>query len=1170
MMYSFSSHRILSIYFGALLFVAGVLCFILTPPSYAESYPECGDAICEGEEIEYCDSDCYGTSCGDGVCAASEFGWCSAEPGCHAQECFDSDPDADPSVRGYVEADGGNRRHDYCYQGNMWQFQCYQESDGTYIYSREYTICENGCYQGVCSDGEPEQTECTDSDGGENYAVKGTAVEGDRTLTDYCRDESMLIEYVCGVGEITGLPQGGCVGVNLAGCGYDCPYGCEDGACNRESEATACTDSDGGKKYFIKGETNYLHGPLGLDTDMCAIRNQGSTELRPVDDCIGGNNCHVIELFCKQIEKDVDFEVQNCPYGCEDGACLDEREEDAPDVSISRLWVEEQSTCDDFVNGGTDCASFDILADVFVDGKRPGSSDDVIVNLHEWIKERNTYMFPFSLTFDSSKKRYDTRETFTNSLLPTDIRYKVEIVVDGDTLYSDTVTLTFSSNNSQNPPPTTGGGDDNNVSCTDSDVSTDEPHGRNKWVKGVIHQKYANGTEQFDTDECRDEEWVIEYYCDDNEGWQEATHCIYGCYDGACSRVRYSDTPANTSSSGFENEVNNTNPFPDVDPMTKEGKAAISLFEKAIIGGFPDGEFKGWRLVNRAEASKFLLNGIKENVGSADQQSRFVDVFNGEWYTPFVIRASELSIIKGDDGKNTFRPADGVNTAELLAMLARAFNLPHRLSHEYNDVSSDKWYNEYAGIAWHYGLFLDRGSSLNPDQKLTRSEVAVSLYTVMEDPYKLDRLQPVDPDPDNNGQEGASKTFELALNALPAPRVIDVATVPSSLKNWSPSFWVTHPMYEEMAFVEQTGDGNVLVHGGQTGKAYDYIDQNKITHRESVVYSTDGSRLAYIARDCSDSSLCKHLVVTDGREGKLYDNIKDIIFSPDGSHVAYVAHANEKQMLVFDGVEGKKYEDVSEILFSHDGNSIAYKAKQGDSLFVVVDGIEGKYYANAWLNTTTFLPNGKLVYEVSTPVDDFKKMRRFFVIGSEEQNRYGQLGRFTFNENGSRIAYRASRTFGGQYMAVVDGVEKPEYVSTYFGPNDSIAYVAYLPGGEGVLFRGKESPANSRVEKVVFSPDGNHVANVTTASDQTRYLMIDGEIIAEYKHFAWSSVFSPQSDVIAYRAEDENGMSVFVNQQRGPVYDFVWEPYFSSDGSTVIYGAYDGEKFLRVEQSVPR
>jgi len=86
--------------------------------------------------------------------------------------------------------------------------------------------------------------------------------------------------------------------------------------------AIVCTESDGGKDYYTKGTSNYPHGALGVDTDSCTIRSPESTEQMPVEGCQEGDDCHVIEFFCTPEGERLDFEIQNCPNGCQDGACL--------------------------------------------------------------------------------------------------------------------------------------------------------------------------------------------------------------------------------------------------------------------------------------------------------------------------------------------------------------------------------------------------------------------------------------------------------------------------------------------------------------------------------------------------------------------------------------------------------------------------------------------------------------------------------------------------------------------------------------------------------------------------------------------------------------------------------------------------------------------------------
>ncbi len=187
---------------------------------------------------------------------------------------------------------------------------------------------------------------------------------------------------------------------------------------------------------------------------------------------------------------------------------------------------------------------------------------------------------------------------------------------------------------------------------------------------------------------------------------------------------------------GFEEEVivNQEvmlSPFPDANIQTLEGKAAADLYKRAVIGGFPDGEFKGYRGVNRAEAAKFLLTAKLGTVSDRQFSGRFRDVLSGEWYVKYVETAASLGVINGySDG--SFRPGNPVNTAEFLKMLTLTFDLPTGMHHKYTDVSSDDWFDMYAGTAYRYELFPGRGTSLRPGSELTRGEVAIAIYRYLE------------------------------------------------------------------------------------------------------------------------------------------------------------------------------------------------------------------------------------------------------------------------------------------------------------------------------------------------------------------------------------------------------------------------------------------------------
>lgn len=171
--------------------------------------------------------------------------------------------------------------------------------------------------------------------------------------------------------------------------------------------------------------------------------------------------------------------------------------------------------------------------------------------------------------------------------------------------------------------------------------------------------------------------------------------------------------------------------FDDVDSNAISGKAAIYLKQKNIISGYPDGEFKGDRPVNRAEAAKFLME-TRFGKDLADiQTSEFSDVPVGEWFVKYVMKAFELNIINGYQN-GSFGPSDGVTTAQFTKMITLTFDLNTGLTYDYTDVSETDWYHEFAGTAQKYDLFPDRETEFLPNKRLSRYEVAIAIYQVLQ------------------------------------------------------------------------------------------------------------------------------------------------------------------------------------------------------------------------------------------------------------------------------------------------------------------------------------------------------------------------------------------------------------------------------------------------------
>jgi len=151
--------------------------------------------------------------------------------------------------------------------------------------------------------------------------------------------------------------------------------------------------------------------------------------------------------------------------------------------------------------------------------------------------------------------------------------------------------------------------------------------------------------------------------------------------------VRVTVTGADSTS--FTVEVDDTrvgNRFIDDDGNTHEADieaiAAIGITD----GCNPplDDRYCPLRSVTRAEMAAFLVRALQEEDNLPAYHRYFVDVPEGQWYTPYVERLYELGITTGYDDQ-TYRPDASVSRAEMAAFLTRAFNLPSSATNTFTD-----------------------------------------------------------------------------------------------------------------------------------------------------------------------------------------------------------------------------------------------------------------------------------------------------------------------------------------------------------------------------------------------------------------------------------------------------------------------------------------------------
>ena len=165
--------------------------------------------------------------------------------------------------------------------------------------------------------------ECTDSDGPDGNSIsspdkfiKGIVIENGTEHADTCWNGSLyhgaavegngdsVGEYGCYDSELGDyVKSGGSLSFAIA----KCEVGCQDGACIKAG--TACTDSDGGEDYYVKGYATGLY----------------AGEIKTIyDSCDADNPNAVVEAFCEPygLEEGITQYGYICPNGCSDGACI--------------------------------------------------------------------------------------------------------------------------------------------------------------------------------------------------------------------------------------------------------------------------------------------------------------------------------------------------------------------------------------------------------------------------------------------------------------------------------------------------------------------------------------------------------------------------------------------------------------------------------------------------------------------------------------------------------------------------------------------------------------------------------------------------------------------------------------------------------------------------------
>lgn len=175
--------------------------------------------------------------------------------------------------------------------------------------------------------------------------------------------------------------------------------------------------------------------------------------------------------------------------------------------------------------------------------------------------------------------------------------------------------------------------------------------------------------------------------------------------------------------------------FADVPEIKQYYIAIMDLYDRGIVEGYDDGNFRPDDEINRVETLKIILEYFEwtNNDDEISTDALFSDTDPEAWYYPYLHLAYMENFIDGyPDG--TFGPDNNVNLAETLKMVSQAaeFKFIEEFTIEIDpapDVPADVWYAGYAYHALNEGaVYLNTEGNLAADQYVTRGQLADILY----------------------------------------------------------------------------------------------------------------------------------------------------------------------------------------------------------------------------------------------------------------------------------------------------------------------------------------------------------------------------------------------------------------------------------------------------------
>ncbi|MFZ5986998.1 MAG: S-layer homology domain-containing protein [Bacillota bacterium] len=175
-------------------------------------------------------------------------------------------------------------------------------------------------------------------------------------------------------------------------------------------------------------------------------------------------------------------------------------------------------------------------------------------------------------------------------------------------------------------------------------------------------------------------------------------------------------------------DINNKEflPFNDINSIEAQDYI-IHLHDAGIVNGMPDGTFRPYSQITRAEFMVLMVKALKL-YGKAENTAGFTDI-EGHWAKDIILLASKHGLISGYADK-TIKPDRPITLAEVSSVVSRAFNFKTSRNGIYSKVSQGKWYSISVKKMFDVGILTVKDSiysDFNEESYINRANCAMMI-----------------------------------------------------------------------------------------------------------------------------------------------------------------------------------------------------------------------------------------------------------------------------------------------------------------------------------------------------------------------------------------------------------------------------------------------------------